>query len=109
MPPHQAPSGQAPLKDCRLYTARAGATGRKVARGAVEDGLLGGVAITVVAKAHVHRRGFGVALALATREELFERVAEELVRRHVLAAADQAPAATLSRTAVISWVPATCS
>ena len=46
-------------------------------------------AVAQAAEAHVHRGGLGVAQALAAREQLLERVREQLIRRHVLAAREQ--------------------
>src|ERR1700674_4902439 len=48
-----------------------------------------GASITHPEQSHVHRGGFGVAHPLAAREELLERMREQLVGRHVLPAREQ--------------------
>ena len=53
------------------------------------DALAGRTSVPHAAEAHVHRRGFGVALTLAPRQQLLEDVRQHLVRGHVLAAAEQ--------------------
>ena len=50
-----------------------------------DDAARGGTSVAKAAKAHVHRRGFAVALSLASGEELLEDVREQLVGGHVLA------------------------
>src|SRR5262249_6455433 len=60
-----------------------------VIRGPADQTRHGGAAVQQAAQLHVHDGGLGVPQPFAAGEQLFERVRQELIRRHVLASGEQ--------------------